>query len=186
MYYGNYNDPLFGNGKQPHALTTLTPASLKNEIDDIGNAGQYLEDENDKKALDKAFENIIRHENSVLTRIQQSLQNSVAVHALAYRYKCDLAIAISFVRLREAAKTLLLDANEILRTADVDKFMLIMEKVYTEVPEGAPIRMKLCSLAREFCRRNSKKEKYFHAALWTVIPKSSRMEEDLVKSPTWA
>ncbi|KAK6220650.1 hypothetical protein LQW54_002095 [Pestalotiopsis sp. IQ-011] len=186
MYYGNYNDHLFGNGTQPHALATLTPASLKNEIDGIGNAGQHLKDETDQKVLDNVFDKITRHETSVMTRLHWSLSNNVSIHILSQRYQCDLAIAITFVRIREVAKTLLLDVKDLIRPADIDKFVKVMEKVYNEVPEGAPIRTKLCALAREFCRRNPSKENYFRGALWKVIPKSPRMKEDLASNHSWA
>ncbi|KAI4594246.1 hypothetical protein KJ359_008521 [Pestalotiopsis sp. 9143b] len=186
MYCGNYSDRLFGNGTHPHALTTLTPASLKSEIDGIGNAGQHLEDEKDQKALNHVFDKIMRHETGVTILLLSSLWHAVSVHVLGHRYQCDLAIAIAFVRIREVAKTLLLDSKELIRSPDIDKFVQVMEKVYTEVPEGAPIRMKLCGLVREFCRRNPSKESYFKGALWKVIPKSPRMKEDLASNHPWA
>lgn len=169
IYRGNYPDDLFGKGKFPHAIAALSRESLKNLITDVETADQHYEDKSDQEAMNQVFNKILRCDPGVMTLIHHALWDAVEVHILAHKYECDLAIAITYVRIQELAKALLLDTKEMIRTYDVDKFVLIMEKAYTQLPKGAPVRLKLCGTVREFCRKNPDKEGYAKRALSPIV-----------------
>lgn len=169
IYRGNYSDDLFGTGKYPHALAAQSRENQKNLNKGVETAGQHYEDKTDQEAMNRVFDKILRRDQSVMNLIHHSLWYASEVYILAHKYECNLAIAVTYVQILELAKALLFDTKDMLIASDFDKFVIIMEKAYTKVPEGSPLRLKLCEIVKEFYRKNPDKETYAKKALMPIV-----------------